>query len=80
MAGQREGEAAVSLDRDDDELGTVRLCTRCREEWPKDAEFYYFTAGGKVLGHCKACWAEQRRIAKGPSPSFRLVATRAYGH
>ena len=58
------------LDRDDDELGTVRLCRGCGEEWPKDDDFYYFNAQGKVLGHCRACWAEQRRMAK---PYVRLT-------
>ncbi len=66
------------LDRHDPELGAVRLCNRCGEEWPRDGEFWYFDAKGKVMGHCKACWSERRRIAPGPSAGFRLVGTRAY--
>ena len=66
------------LDHQDEELGTVRLCTRCEEEWPKDAEFWYFSADGKVLGHCRACWAERKRMAKDITPGFRLIGKRSY--
>ncbi len=48
------------LDREDPELGTVRLCRRCGETWPKDDEFWYFDAKGIVMGHCRACWSERR--------------------
>lgn len=66
------------LEHVDPELGVVRLCNRCLEEWPRDDEFWFFTAAGKVLGHCKACWSERSRIAKPQTPGFRLVGTRAY--
>ena len=66
------------LDRRDDELGIVRLCRSCGEEWPRDGEFWYFKPDGAVLGHCKACWSERKRIARAPSPRFRLIGTRAY--
>ena len=48
------------LEREDDELGTVRLCRGCGEEWPKDRDFWYFDAYGHVMGHCRGCWSERR--------------------
>ena len=49
------------LDSIDPELGTVRLCRGCGEVWPKDREFFYYTADGRILGNCRACWAEYKR-------------------
>ena len=65
--------------RIDPELGLVRLCGRCQEEWPRDREFWFFKADGNVLGYCKACWSERRRGAVSTvTPGFRLVGVRAY--
>jgi hypothetical protein len=67
------------LDRQDVELGIVRLCRGCGEEWPRDGEFWYFKGDTtKVLGHCKACWHERERFAKPQTKGFRLIGTRAY--
>jgi hypothetical protein len=47
--------------RMDPELGLVRVCTRCRDEWPLDSEFF---PRGQVDGFhswCRACWAEYSR-------------------
>jgi hypothetical protein len=65
-------------ERIDPELGRVRLCGRCQEEWPRDREFWFFKANGNVLGYCKACWSERRRKVTTIKPGFRLVGTRAY--
>lgn len=46
------------------ELGIERLCTRCQEFWPRDAEFWFLRADGRVLGHCKACFYELRRAKR----------------
>ena len=57
------------MTRDDPILGNVRLCNRCREEWPVDDDFWYFQVRrGKrqVMGHCKACWSERDRSKYGP--------------
>lgn len=48
-------------ERDDPELGTVRLCRGCGEWWPRDEEFW-FIYDGQVMGRCRACWSERRRI------------------
>ncbi len=58
------------LDRLDPVLGVVRLCRGCGEEWPKDGEFWFLKADGKVLGRCKACWSERPYLdgKKGPMP------------
>jgi hypothetical protein len=42
------------------DIGTERLCRRCDEWWPIDREFWYFDRDGRVMGYCKACWAERR--------------------
>ena len=39
------------------ELGTERLCTKCDEYWPDDAEFFYLSKG-KTQQPCKACYAQ----------------------
>ena len=50
-----------ALERDTEDLGVVRLCRKCNEEWPVDGDFWYFDARGKVMGHCKACWSDRDR-------------------
>lgn len=45
------GEHPVT--RDDEELGTVRWCDRCRDWWPDDAEFF-----ASPSMPCLACVAE----------------------
>lgn len=57
--------------RDDPELGLVRLCGSCGEEWPFDAEFWHMR-DGKLhpawLPRCIACCqeyaAERRRVSQ----------------
>lgn len=52
--------------RDDPELGRVKRCSRCHEEWPVDEEFYHFTtrrlADGSTVkrpaARCIACFIE----------------------
>lgn len=52
----------MTLDQVDPVLGAVRFCRGCGETWPIDDEFWYFKPGtDKVLGRCKACWAERVR-------------------
>lgn len=53
-----------AFERDTEDLGIVRLCRRCGEEWPVDDEFWFFQerrGRRRVLGHCKACWSERDR-------------------
>jgi hypothetical protein len=54
------------LVREDPELGAVRLCRGCGDEWPLDEEFWYFHLNrhGKrqVMGRCRACWSDRKRI------------------
>lgn len=49
--------------RIDPELGAVRACANCAEEWPWDEEFYLpvkvRTDGVAVLRNiCRACWLD----------------------
>jgi hypothetical protein len=39
------------------ELGVERLCTKCAEYWPNDAQFFYLKFD-KPQQPCKACFAE----------------------
>ncbi|MEQ4538046.1 MAG: hypothetical protein ABN479_03785 [Billgrantia sp.] len=39
------------------EIGPQRLCSKCNEWWPDDAEFFY-QSNGKSRQPCKACYAE----------------------
>lgn len=50
---------ATVPERIDPELGRVRYCSRCREWWPRDEEFWYFDQRG-ILSYCRACWADRR--------------------
>jgi hypothetical protein len=51
----------MSLVRHDPELGTVRVCPKCLEEWPLDAEFWHMR-GAELSpawpSWCIACCAE----------------------
>jgi hypothetical protein len=49
------------LERVDPELGVVRRCTSCGEEWPRDREFWYFQGTGKIISWCRACYSERNR-------------------
>ena len=47
------------------ELGTVRFCPRCDEEWPFDNEFWRVSARRDRPGQaitCRACVREDRRV------------------
>lgn len=56
------------------ELGLERLCRGCGSWWPFDAEFWYFTARGVVMGRCRACWSE-RTIVDGRRQAFRPMVS-----
>lgn len=48
--------------REDPELGVVKRCTACGEEWPLDTEFYYQHRNKgrvKFYSKCRACWSER---------------------
>lgn len=59
------------LDRIDEELGLVRLCRGCDEEWPKDKEFWYMRPDGvNVASLCRACHSERQSKGSGFSRTF----------
>lgn len=39
------------------EIGPQRMCRKCGDWWPDDAEFF-FLSKGKPRQPCKACYAE----------------------
>lgn len=47
--------------RDDEELGPVRRCSRCGEEWPDDPEFYLPKPNGWCCRACLADYYAERR-------------------
>lgn len=51
-------------ERTDTILGRVRVCRRCKEDWPLDRDFWYFDRNGRVVGHCRACWSELNRARR----------------
>lgn len=55
--------------RTDPELGPVKVCTRCLEEWPADLEFFYANKKG-LTSQCKDCWNISRR----PQVRTRVMA------
>lgn len=60
------------------ELGTERQCTKCKEYWPEDHEFFY-TAKRKNLETlqiqqpCKACFSELKRNQRKARKSEQLT-------
>jgi hypothetical protein len=69
----------MTLTTTDPELGTVRLCRGCGETWPLDSEFWYFDRDGKVMGRCRACWAERIRDADGRQRFAPLITNAQNG-
>lgn len=52
------------------ELGPEARCSKCREWWPADSEFFYQQADGCPHSWCIACytaWRNGRRLAAQPS-------------
>ncbi|MCF7770488.1 MAG: hypothetical protein E2602_14360 [Achromobacter sp.] len=43
------------------ELGTEIQCSRCKDFWPADREFFY-TARGKLHPWCKACYLSDEKV------------------
>jgi hypothetical protein len=57
--------------RDDPELGAVRLCGACGEEWPFDSEFWHLRNGvldknwpRRCIACCSEYHAQRRRLAQ----------------
>lgn len=51
------------------ELGVQRRCSRCREWWPADPEFFYHDTPDRLHSWCKACWAEYHRARRPVRPA-----------
>jgi len=59
----------MSHRRLDPELGWVKACSACGEDWPVDDEFYWFQnrrlSDGTIVRQphslCRACWLERYR-------------------
>jgi hypothetical protein len=57
------------MTRDDPELGLVRRCSACAEEWPFDAEFWHILEGkldkrwpARCIACCLDYFAQRRRL------------------
>lgn len=46
------------------ELGPEARCSKCRDWWPIDREFFYFQNDGKPHSWCKACYVAWRNAKR----------------
>lgn len=44
------------------ELGLEIQCSRCREFWPADRDFFYFGPDGSPHSWCKACYRGDPKV------------------
>lgn len=72
--------------RDDPELGRVRLCGTCHEEWPFDADFWHLINGAlnpawpaRCIACCAEYYAQRRRLAQQIAKSERVFLIPAAG-
>lgn len=72
--------------REDPELGPVRLCPGCGEEWPFDDTFWHIDGDGLAKAwpsRCRACcleyFAERRRIRQAIVRRDRTLPPRIEG-
>lgn len=49
--------------RRETEIGPEAQCSKCREWWPADTEFFGWN-GGYMRGECNACRSERNRESK----------------
>lgn len=54
------------------EIGEEKLCSQCKEYWPKTPEYFYHQnkAKGILMPMCKACYLD-RRYPNGRSTKMR---------
>jgi hypothetical protein len=50
------------------EIGLEARCSKCRDYWPADSEFFYVSPDGRLHSWCKACYV-QDRVEKGRRPN-----------
>lgn len=50
------------------DLGAEARCSKCRDWWPADGEFY-FMLRGRPHSWCKACYIADK-VAKGRNPGY----------
>lgn len=62
-------ESALERERVDEVGETERLCSRCKEYWPADGEFFYSTGRKSSRLHCwcRACYAEWKAERAAPA-------------
>ncbi|MBL8165694.1 MAG: hypothetical protein JNJ61_27165 [Anaerolineae bacterium] len=61
-------ERPTRIDPDTDE--TEQQCSRCKEWWPQDREFYHYS-NGNPSPTCKACYEESRKRSRSTKAQVR---------
>lgn len=58
------------------DLGPEQQCTRCKEWWPQEREFFCFdkNASSGFNCWCKACCAEDKQRRRQPQPTTTATA------
>ncbi len=51
----------MARERRTTELGEEVQCAKCKDFWPEDSEFYYFTRG-KPHSWCKDCYINDDKM------------------
>lgn len=68
----------------DAELGAVRYCPRCDEEWPLDAEFWHWRKASREgrgpIALCRCCLQENRRRSYVIHQEAERARHRTYHH
>lgn len=44
------------------DAGTEIQCAKCKDFWPADTEFYFFTPSKGYHSWCKACYREDPKV------------------
>lgn len=72
--------------REDPELGRVRLCGSCHEEWPFDGEFWHMRDGdlnpawpARCIACCAEYYAQRRRLTQQVAKAERVHLIPAAG-
>lgn len=67
-------------DRVNEDGEMERYCSKCREWWPADSEFFYTTGkagSGKLMDWCKACYKDWRNPRRRKNMREELALVKA---
>lgn len=72
---------AILTERGKVAVATEKRCSRCREMWPKDAEFFRprTAGGGRFMPWCRACESDQKAQARQAKTTAGAAIAKATG-